>query len=116
MVAERDFSGLVNSTCALASAPAIAPIVSLERCMACLLRLDEVEAHCAGLRALGAYPMAEGFLRIFGDQVLELGLGLLMLERSLPGIAEEGGELTQEFEALMSTIRTASMRARGGSM
>ena len=37
MVATSDFSGLASSACALASAAAIAPIVSLDRCMAVLL-------------------------------------------------------------------------------
>ena len=41
-----DFSGLVNSAWALASAAAIAPMVSLERCIGAL-RVDEVEAHRA---------------------------------------------------------------------
>jgi hypothetical protein len=34
MIAISDFSGLVSSACALASAAAIAPMVSLDRCMA----------------------------------------------------------------------------------
>src|SRR5271163_3935523 len=34
MVATSAFSGLVSSACALASAAAIAPMVSLDRCMA----------------------------------------------------------------------------------
>src|SRR5437870_2324686 len=36
IIAVSDFSGLVSSVCALASAAAIAPIDSLDRCMAAL--------------------------------------------------------------------------------
>ena len=48
MVATSDFSGLVSSACALASAAAIAPIVSLDRCMA-LLRREKIETDRARL-------------------------------------------------------------------
>ena len=48
MVAMRDFSGLVSSACALASAAAIAPIDSLQRCMV-VLRREEIEADRARL-------------------------------------------------------------------
>jgi hypothetical protein len=42
MVAVSDFSGLVSSAWALASAAAIAPMVSLDRCMAApVIILDE---------------------------------------------------------------------------
>src|SRR5438132_492782 len=92
MVAESDFSGLVSSACALASAAAIAPIVSLERCMG-RLPVAEVEAHRAGFRALGANAVTDGLLGVLRDEALELGLGLLMLEKGLPGVAVGGGEL-----------------------
>jgi hypothetical protein len=48
MVAMRDFSGLVSSARALASAAAIAPIDSLERCMV-LLRHKDIETDRARL-------------------------------------------------------------------
>jgi hypothetical protein len=48
MVATSDFSGLVSSACALASAAAIAPIDSLERCTV-LLRRKEIETDRARL-------------------------------------------------------------------
>src|ERR1700687_1639060 len=44
MVATSDFSGLVSSRCALASARASAPIESLERCIGDL-RIQEVKAN-----------------------------------------------------------------------
>jgi hypothetical protein len=43
MVAVSYFSGLISSPWALASAAAMAPIDSLERCMACL-RLKKIKA------------------------------------------------------------------------
>src|ERR1039458_4375145 len=47
MVAVSDFSGLVISACALASAAAMAPIDSLERCMIGL-HLEQIEANRPG--------------------------------------------------------------------
>ena len=46
MVATNDFSGLLSSIWAFASAAAKLAIDSLDRCMACL-RLKEVETHGA---------------------------------------------------------------------
>src|ERR1039457_998197 len=43
MVAVSDFSGLVSSACALASAAAIAPMVSLDRCIARLHGAQEIK-------------------------------------------------------------------------
>ena len=47
IVPVRDFSGLVISVCALASAPAMAPIDSLRRCMITIA--IEIETHRARL-------------------------------------------------------------------
>src|ERR1700738_4635862 len=49
MMPTSDFSGLVSSACALASAPEMLPIVSLERCMARTLHVQDIKAHGAGL-------------------------------------------------------------------
>ena len=46
MVAVSDFSGLISSPWALASAAAMAPINSLERCMA-PLHAQNIETHRA---------------------------------------------------------------------
>src|SRR5262249_31836338 len=46
IVPTKDFSGLTNCACALASAAAIVPIVSLDRCMASF-RFEDVEADRA---------------------------------------------------------------------
>src|ERR1700730_1162177 len=92
MVATSDFSGLVSSACALASAAAIAPIDSLERCTI-LLRRKEIETDRARLRALGSDTVAGCFFRVFRHQGFEFGLGPLMVEERRAGCAEEAGEI-----------------------
>src|SRR6516165_6458514 len=114
MVPIRDFSGLINSAWALASAAAIVPIVSLERCTA-TLRFEEVKADGPRFRALGADAMADSFLGVLWHQGLQLSFGPLMIQKRLPCAAEEIGKFGQEFEALISTIRTASILGFGGS-
>src|SRR5271166_5582822 len=93
MVAISDFSGLVSSACALASAAAIAPMVSLDRCMATLPAGEKIEADCARLRPSGPNAMAGGFLGVVRHQGFELGLGSLVVEKRRTGGAEEAGEL-----------------------
>ena len=116
MVAMSAFSALVSSACAFASAAAIAPIVSLDRCIATLSRREQIEADRARLRSLGSNAVAAGFLGVLGDQGLELGLGSLMVEKGGAGGAEEAGELRPGIDLLMSTTRTAlSILGRGGS-
>src|SRR5580658_7002208 len=88
MVAVSDFSGLASSACALASAAAIAPIVSLDRCMA-RLPIKKIEADRAGFRALGPNPVAGGFLGVLGHQSFQPDLGSLMFEEGGAGRAEQ---------------------------
>ena len=47
MVPTSDFSGLVSSPWALASAAAKLPIVSLDRCSMAILHFEEIEADGA---------------------------------------------------------------------
>src|SRR6516164_8595176 len=84
MVAVRDFSGFAISACALASAAASAPILSLECCMICL-QLQNLKADGAGLRPSGAYPVPCGFPGILRYQGFELCLGPVMVNRRRPG-------------------------------
>src|SRR5271167_612009 len=91
MVAISDFSGLASSACALASAAAIAPMVSLHRCMASLRR-EKIKADGAGLRTPGPDAVAGGFLRVLGHQGLQLGLCALVLEEGGAGRTIEAGE------------------------
>src|ERR1019366_5248259 len=58
MVAVSDFSGLVSSACALASAAAIAPMVSLDRCIA-RLHVEEIETDRPRFGPPGADAMTE---------------------------------------------------------
>src|ERR1700687_2609446 len=91
MVATSDLSGLLSSDCALARAPAIAPIDSLERCIAGL-HFQEIEADGAGLRALGPDAMPARLLGILGHQAFQFGLGVLVLEKCGSGLAKNPGE------------------------
>src|SRR5262249_21628735 len=81
-VATSDFSGLVSSACALASAAAMVPMVSLERCMAAL-HAQDIKAHRTGFGSSGSDAMPDRLLGVLGHKRLELRLGILMLEVSL---------------------------------
>src|SRR5271166_404381 len=92
MVAVSAFSGLVSSACALASAAAIAPMVSLDRCMAVPL-VEKIEADRARLRPFGANAMAGRFLGVLRHEPLEFGLGALVVEKGRARSAVEAGQL-----------------------
>ena len=70
MVAVSDFSGFWSSICALASALAIAPMVSLQRCIG-RLRMAEIKADGAGFGALGSNAVAARLFGIFRHQLLQ---------------------------------------------
>src|SRR2546423_288739 len=89
MVAVSDFSGLVSSPWALANAAAMAPMVSLERCMI-RLHFHQVKADGAGFRASGAQTAAGGFLGILRHHFLELGLSALVFLMGRTGAAVYG--------------------------
>ena len=91
MVATSDFSGLVSSDWALASALAMAPIASLERCIFGL-PFKEVETDGASFRAFGPNAMSPRLLGILGHQPLKLSLCILVLEKSRSGLPKEPGE------------------------
>src|SRR4051812_20778235 len=93
MVAVSDFSGLTISSCALASAAASVPTLSLDRCMARLLAHDDVKTDGSGFRTFGAEAMARGFLGILRHQRLQFGLGSFMVERGLPGCLKQACKL-----------------------
>src|SRR5260221_12816471 len=91
MVAVSDFSGLASSIWAFARAPAIAPMVSLQRCMTGL-RLHEVEAHRARFRAFGPNAVPDRLLGVLGHQPLKLDLCGFMIEEGSPGLAKHASE------------------------
>src|SRR5262245_53531019 len=92
MVATSNFSGFISSDCALASALAIAPIDSLERCMVAL-RSDKLKTDSARFRPLGPHPMPDRLPSIFGHQCLQGGLGILMFQERRAGPPEYAGKL-----------------------
>src|SRR6516162_5131248 len=91
MVPTRDFSGLTSSACALARAAGMLPIDSLERCTT-TLRLEQIKADSARFRALGTYAVADRFFGVLRHQRFQLGLRALMVQKGLPGAAEQTGE------------------------
>src|SRR6516225_7316702 len=101
MVATSDFSGLVSSACALASAAAMVPMDSLERCMAAL-HAQDIKAHRTGFRSLGSNTMPDRFLGVLGHKGLELRLGILMLEVSLARAPKHASEFRQAMAVLNS--------------
>src|ERR1700676_3838126 len=91
MVAVSDFSGFWSSICALASAPAIAPMVSLERCMTGL-QLHEGKTDRTRFGALGPDAMPDRLLSILRHQLLQLGFRGLMIEESPAGRTKAPGQ------------------------
>src|SRR5258708_29030727 len=92
MVAVNDFSGLTSSACALAKAEASAATDSLDRCMDGL-RGQDVETHRPRFRPLPSHPVPDRLLSVLRHQCLELALRALVVEKGLPGVAEQGCEL-----------------------
>src|ERR1700693_3233602 len=91
MTAVSDFSGLVISAWALARAAAMAPMVSLERCMA-HLHVQEVKADGAGFGPLGSHNVAGCLLGVFRHQCLQFELRALVLQECRSGPAKLPGE------------------------
>src|SRR5467141_4273080 len=69
----------------------MAPIDSLERCMASL-QFEQIEADGAGFRALGADAMPDCLLGILGHEALQFDLGVLMLQKWCSGLTKHRGE------------------------
>src|SRR3954454_7430176 len=91
MIAVSDFSGFCSSIWALARAPAIAPMVSLERGMTGL-RLLEIKANRAGFRAFGPDAMPNRLLGVLRHQLLELGLGGVVFGMGEAGLTKHASE------------------------
>src|SRR5260370_22186663 len=92
IVAVRDFSGLVSSPWALARAAAIAPMLSLERCIGAL-HLHHFKADRARLRAFGPQTIPAGLLGVLPHQFFQVVLAAFMLLVGWPGPAEHGCKL-----------------------
>src|SRR5262245_29841568 len=104
----------MSSAWAFAKAEASAATVSLDRGMGCL-RFQQIKAHRPRSRTLGFHTVPDGLPGILRHQGFELALGPFMVEKGTACAAEERGDSAQEFDALISTIRIASTRGRGGS-
>src|SRR4051794_39516705 len=92
MVAVSDFSGLVSSNCALASAAAMVAIESLDRCMAGAFRAQDIKVHRAGFGSFCPDPVPNRLLGVVRHEAFEFRLGILMLEVGLSGAPEHAGE------------------------
>src|SRR6478752_5191647 len=92
MVAVSDFSGLISSAWALAKAEASAATDSLDRGMGCS-RLQHIKAHRSRFRTLGSNAMPDSLLGVLRHQGLEFAFRPLVVEKSLPGGAEQRCEL-----------------------
>jgi hypothetical protein len=75
MVATRDFSGLVSSACAFASAAAIALIVSLERYTVVLLG-EKIKLTAPDFERLARTPWPDTSFASSGSKALSLHLAL----------------------------------------
>jgi hypothetical protein len=84
-----DFSGLESSPWALATAAAMAPMVSLERCIG---SLHEIKADGACFGTLGPQTMSGRLLGIFRYEFFRVGLGALVLLMGRPSPPIGGGE------------------------
>src|SRR3954447_5743251 len=91
MVAVSSFSGLASSIWALARAPAIAPMVSLERGMTGL-RLLEIKTNRPGFRAFGPDSMPNRFLGVLRHQLLKLGLRGVVFGMGAAGLTKHAGK------------------------
>src|SRR5216683_5251540 len=69
----------------------MAPIDSLECCMACL-QFEQIEADGSGFRALGADAMPDCLLGVLGHEALQFDLGVLMLQKCCSGLTKDCGE------------------------
>src|SRR5215469_1036205 len=98
MVPISDFSGLTSWACALASAAAMVPIDSLERCTA-ILHIDDIEADGTRFGAFGAHAVADDLLGILRHQRFKLCFGALVIQESRMGAAEEASELCPGIRA-----------------
>src|SRR4029077_15220010 len=97
MVATSDFSGLVSSACALASAAARQAMDSLDRCCIAALQAEEVETDGAGFRPPGADAMAPRLLGILRHKALQFSLGLFVFEVGRPGPGKDAGEFRPDI-------------------
>ena len=79
------------------------------------LRIQDFKAHRARFRAMGSHPMPDGFLGVFRHQGLELTFCRSWSRKASRVLRKVAANSAQEFDELISTMRIASIRGRGGS-
>ena len=118
IIAVGEFARFVSSAWALAKRTcdrAYGVAGALHGCLPPVSRKSRLDG--TGFGALGPDAVAACLLGVLRHQAFELGLGLFVLKIGLSAVAEHTGELGPRIrDALMSTIRTASIRGRGSSM
>ncbi|KRQ92992.1 hypothetical protein CQ12_38425 [Bradyrhizobium jicamae] len=105
-----------------ASAAAIAPMRSLERCIG-TLRLDGIEADCTTFGSLGPDAVPNGLFCVFRHKLLELGLCSLMILVSQAGLQvgccklrpKVGRGQIYDLDRLEPRARRFNPNRRGGS-
>src|SRR5262249_30954404 len=112
-MAISDFSGLTSSACALAKAEASAATDSLDRGMTSL-GLKNIKADSSRARALGPHSVADRLFGVLRHQGFEFAFGPFVVQ-ALRVLRNSAANSAQELDELISTMRMASMRGRGGS-
>ena len=104
-----------RSEFAVASADAIAPIVSLERCMG-LLHLDEIEADRADFVRVARTLWTAASFASSDIKVLSSGVAFSCSTKAGRLARNTPGNSAQELDSLLSTVQAAPIRGSGGSM
>src|SRR5262249_24494403 len=91
MTPTSDFSGFMISSCAFASAAAIAPTDSLERCIAAL-EFQGIDSHRPRFRPFRSNAVPGRLLGVCRHQGLEFSLGIFMLDVCLSRASKDAGE------------------------
>src|SRR5262249_17925138 len=91
MTPTSDFSGFMISSWAFASAAAIAPTDSLDRCTAAL-QVQDIDSHRPRFRPFRPNAMPGCLLGVLRHQSFELGLGVLVFEVGISRTPKYAGE------------------------
>ena len=79
------------------------------------LRFEKVETNCAGFCPLGTNPMATASLASSGISAFSSAFERSWSGKAYRVLRNKSANSAQEFELLISTIRTASILGFGGS-
>src|SRR5262249_29463138 len=96
MTPTSDFSGFMISSCAFASAAAIAPTDSLDRCMAAL-EFQDIDSHRPRFRPFRPNAVPGRLFGVLRHQSFELGLGNLVSQMGLASVRKSWEESGPSF-------------------